>query len=57
MAGYYLNMGVYADEANEFTRSDDEDEDRPPLGERLRGMADELDVDSVAEVRELRERT
>ncbi|WP_165872109.1 hypothetical protein [Natrarchaeobius halalkaliphilus] len=52
-------MGVYADDVNEFTRTDDEEEgsDRPPLGERLRGLASELDVDSVAEVRELRERT
>ncbi|WP_175416956.1 hypothetical protein [Natrinema pallidum] len=48
-------MGVYADDVNEFTRSEDEDSDRLPLGERLRGMADELDVDSVAEIRELRE--
>ncbi|MEY7849502.1 hypothetical protein AB7C87_09945 [Natrarchaeobius sp. A-rgal3] len=52
-------MGVYADEVNEFARTDDEDDDtdRPPLGERLRGLASELDVDSVAEVRDLRERT
>lgn len=53
-------MGVYADDVSEFTRSDgddENDEDRRPLGERLRGMADELDVDSVAEVRELREGT
>ncbi|MFC6719597.1 hypothetical protein ACFQGT_13590 [Natrialbaceae archaeon GCM10025810] len=52
-------MGVYADDVSEFARTSDEEEDgdRPPLGERLRGMADELDVDSVVEVRELRERT
>lgn len=50
-------MGVYADEANEFARSPDEDDERPPLGERLRGMASQLDIDSVAEVRELREQT
>ena len=51
-------MGVYADDVDEFVHSDDEqeDEDRPPLGQRLRGMAGELEVDSVAEVRELRER-
>lgn len=48
-------MGVYADDANEFARTDDDDAERPPLGERLRGMASELDVDSVKEVRELRE--
>lgn len=49
-------MGVYADDVNEFARTDeDEDGDRPPLGERLQGLASELDVDSVAEVRNLRE--
>ncbi|MCU4973978.1 hypothetical protein OB955_14690 [Halobacteria archaeon AArc-m2/3/4] len=51
-------MGVYVDDVTEFTHTEeDEDADRPPLGERLRGLASELDVDSVAEVRELRERT
>lgn len=53
-------MGVYVDDVTEFTRTEedeDKDADRPPLGERLRGLASELDVDSVAEVRELRERT
>ena len=51
-------MGVYADDVAEFTRSDDaDDDDREPLGDRLRGMASELDVDSVDEVRRLRERT
>lgn len=51
-------MGVYADDVREFTRSDDDgDDDREPLGERLRGMAAELDVDSVEEVRRIRERT
>ena len=52
-------MGVYADEVHEFARTvnEDEDSDRPPLGERLRGLADALEVDSVAEVRELRERS
>lgn len=51
-------MGVFADDVSEFVRTATEDEDgeRPPLGERLRGMASELDVDSVAEVRDLRER-
>jgi hypothetical protein len=46
-------MGVYADDVTEFARSDDV---REPLGERFRGMASELDVDSVDEVRSLRER-
>ncbi|WP_019992121.1 hypothetical protein [Natronorubrum tibetense] len=51
-------MGVYADDVAEFARSDDADDaDREPLGERLRGMASELDVDAVDEVRNLRERT
>lgn len=50
-------MGVFADEASEFTRSGEEtDEDREPLGDRLQGMASELDIDSVEEVRSLRER-
>lgn len=49
-------MGIYADEVNEFARAnEDEDSNRPPLGERLQGLASELDVNSVAEVRELRE--
>ena len=50
-------MGVYVDDVSEFAGSDDEpDGEREPLGERLRGMADELDLDSVEEVRKLRER-
>jgi len=49
-------MGVYADDVSEFTGSESTDDDRDPLGERLRGLAAELDVDSVDEVRELRER-
>lgn len=35
---------------------DSSDADREPLGTRLRGLAVDLDIDSVAEVRELRER-
>ncbi|NGM71339.1 hypothetical protein G6M89_20445 [Natronolimnobius sp. AArcel1] len=52
-------MGVYADDVDEFARTDDEDEDndKPSLGERLQGLASELDIDSVVEVRDLRERT
>lgn len=50
-------VGVYADDVTEFARSDGEDADREPLGERLRGMASELDMDAVDEVRDLRERT
>ena len=46
-------MGVYADDVAEFARTD-EDDDRRPLGERLRGMAD--DRDPVGEVRDVRER-
>ena len=49
-------MGVYADDVTEFTQSKEIDEDRPPLGDRLRGLADELDIDSAEEVRRLRER-
>lgn len=47
-------MGVYAKDLAKFVNSSSDDE--PPLGDRLRGMADELDVDSVAEVRDVRER-
>jgi len=47
-------MGVYVDDIAEFTRSDVE-ANVAPLGERLRGMAAELEVDSVEEVRRLRE--
>ena len=51
-------MGVYADDVTEFVRSDDADDaDREPLGERLRGMASELDMDAVEEVRDLRDPT
>ena len=50
-------MGVYADDVREFTRTNDaDDEDREPLGERIRGLAGELELDSVEEVRSLRER-
>ncbi|KYH23895.1 hypothetical protein HAPAU_39740 [Halalkalicoccus paucihalophilus] len=48
-------MGVYADDANEFARSDTDSDERLPLGQRLQGMASDLDIDSVSEVRELRE--
>lgn len=47
-------MGVYASDVAEFARSTDEE--RAPLGERLRGMAGDLDIDSVDEVRDVRER-
>jgi hypothetical protein len=47
-------MGVYVDDVTEFTRSD-VNSNGAPLGERLRGMAADLDVDSVEEVRRLRE--
>ncbi len=53
----YIAMGVYADDVTEFTQSKEINEDRPPLGDRLRGLANELDIDSVEEVRRLRERT
>ena len=50
-------MGVFVDDVREFVRSDEADDDRAPLGERLRGMADELSLDSVEEVRDVRERS
>ncbi|WP_255171219.1 hypothetical protein [Natrononativus amylolyticus] len=44
-------MGVYADDVTEFSNSDSsDDENRPPLGERLRGMAEELNLDSIDEL-------
>lgn len=57
IAHLLFSMGVFADEASEFVRSKDRtDTEREPLGTRLRGMAPELDVDPVDEVRSLRER-
>lgn len=50
-------MGVYADDVREFVGPDETDDDGEPLGERLRGLASEHELDSVEEVRELRERT
>ena len=51
-------MGVYANDVRDCTRSEtaDDESDRAPLGERLQGLASELDVDSVDDVRDLRER-
>ena len=46
-------MRVYADDVAEFARTN-EDDDRRPLGERLREMA--VDLDPVGEVRDVRER-
>jgi len=50
----YMCMGVHVDDIAEFAQSDVE-ADGAPLGERLRGMAAELEVDPVEEVRCLRE--
>lgn len=47
-------MGVYAKDIAEFAGSPSDDD--APLGERLRGMAGDLDLDSVEEVRDVRER-
>lgn len=48
-------MGIYADDIREFVDTGETESDTLPLGERLRGLADDLSVDSVAEVREIRE--
>ena len=48
-------MSIYADDIHEFVDTGETESDTPPLGERLRGLADDLSVDSVAEVREIRE--
>lgn len=54
MASY---VGVYVDDLRAFLRpSDEESEDRDPLGQRIRGLAGDRDVDAVESVRELRER-
>lgn len=47
-------MGVNANDVAAFARSTSDD-DAPP-GERLRGLAGDLDLDSVEEVRDVRER-
>lgn len=47
-------MGVYANDVAELVGTPSDDS--VPLGDRLRGMAAELDVDSVEEVRDVRER-
>lgn len=49
-------MGIYADDVREFVGEEDkESEPMRPLGERLRGLAGGLSVDSVEEVRDIRE--
>ena len=50
---YSVVIGVYADDVAEFARTN-EDDDRRPLGERLREMA--VDLDPVGEVRQVRDR-
>lgn len=47
-------MGVNANDVADLVGTPSDDD--VPLGERLRGMAGELDVDSVDEVRDVRER-
>lgn len=49
-------MSLTADDFAEFLRDGDEDEDLP-LGDVLDELAVDIEVDSVEEVRELRERT
>lgn len=49
-------MSLTADYFAEFLRDGDEDEDLP-LGDVLDELAVDIEVDSVEEVRELRERT
>lgn len=46
-------MGIYADDVAEFARKGKK---RRKLGDVLSGRFSELDVDSVEEVRKLRER-
>lgn len=46
-------MGIYADDVAEFTRKS---ENRRKLGDVLAGRFSDLKVDSVEEVRKLRER-
>ena len=58
LANYLIDMGVYVNDVQEFTGSEtaDDESDRAPVGERLHGLASELDVDSVDEVCDLCER-
>ena len=46
-------MGIYADDIAEFTRKS---ENRRKLGDVLAGRFSDLEIDSVEEVRKLRER-
>ena len=46
-------MGIYADDVAEFVRKGEEER---KLGDVLAGRFSELDIDSVEEVRKLRER-
>ena len=49
-------MGVFTADVSAFLPSGDSEEDREPLGTRLRGRADDIDLDPVDAVRETRER-
>ena len=48
-------MGVFTSDITELFETGPADENRAPLGTRLRGRAADVDVDPVAAVRELRE--
>lgn len=47
-------MGLTAEDFERYLREDDDEE---PLGDALATLALDVETDSVAEVRELRERT
>jgi len=48
-----VKMGIYADDVAEFTRKG---KNRRKLGDALAGRFSDLEIDSVEEVRKLRER-
>lgn len=47
-------MGVNAKDVADLSGTSSDDD--TPLGDRLRGIAGDLDIDSVEEVRDVRER-
>lgn len=49
-------MSLTTDDFREFMGSDPEDDETVPLGDALADLAVDVEVDSVEEVRDLRER-
>ena len=49
-------MGLTADDLAEFTNGDPEDDEDVPLGDALRELAVDEDIDSVEAARDVRDR-